>query len=458
MKQAFRPAVPAMRRLVACAAAGTLLLSIAGCGGGDATNASPTAAPAQAVAADPSDVGAAARERYNARVAFLESRANSDPLDVFSLNELAIEHMQRARETGDVAALSRAEAALQQSLARQPDANYEALALSASLAVTQHDFARGLALAEQSVALKPNAAYAYGALGDARMGLGQYEAAAAAYGTMHDLEPHLASFSRLALLAQTYGRTDEALAHWREALAIAEASDTPEHEAWVRAQIANLNFNTGDLDEAESQYEASLDALPGYVHALAGLGRVAAARGDLETAIAQYTAALNVVPLPEYAAVLGDLYEATGETQSADDQYELVAAIEQLYAANGVNLDLQIALFNADHDRDLATTVERARALYAEQPSIAAADALAWVLYKHGEITAAREAIGDALRTGVREPSILFHAGMIYEAAGDPGLATQYLQAVADTNPQFSVRNAATARDALEQVRLEASR
>jgi tetratricopeptide (TPR) repeat protein len=222
----------------------------------------------------------------------------------------------------------------------------------------------------------------------------------------------------------------------------------------VRAQIAALSFNTGDLDEADAQYEASLDVLPGYVHALAGLGRVAAARGDFTAAIEQYNAALNVVPLPEYAAALGELHEAAGDTQSAEDQYELVGAIEQLYAANGVNLDLQIALFNADHGRDLTVTVDKARSLYAAQPSIAAADALAWTLYQHGDHTAARQAIDEALRSGVREPSVLFHAGMIYRAAGDTRLAMQYLQAVADTNPNFSVRYAAAARDALKEVRL----
>jgi tetratricopeptide (TPR) repeat protein len=400
----------------------------------------------------------AARSTYETRVAFLEGRAQADPLDVFALNELAAEHMQRARETGDVSALTRADQALTQSLDRQPDDNYEALALSASLAVTQHDFARGLALAEQAIALKPRAAYAYGALGDAHMGLGRYEDAAASYATMHELEPWLSSHSRLALLAQTEGRHEDAHAHWREALAIAQQSETPEHQAWVRAQIANLSFQQGDLDGAAAEYAASLDALPGYVHALAGLGRVSAARGDLEGAIAHYSAALEVVPLPEYTIALGDSYEASGDEQAARDQYEVVTAIEQLYAANGVNLDLQVALFNADHERDLESTVAKARALYAEQPNIAAADALAWSLYQHGDIAGARDAMAAALRTGVREPSILFHAGMIYHAAGDADLAAEYLQAVQDANPQFSVRHAETARRALEEVRLEASR
>jgi tetratricopeptide (TPR) repeat protein len=441
-----------MRRLVALAAAGTLLLSITGCGGGRESS-SPTAQPA----ATSESAASLASERSAARIEFLERRADGDPLDVFSLNELAIEHMQRARATGDVSSLSRASSALERSLQRQPDGNYEALALSASLAVAQHAFARGLDLAQQAVDLRPDAAYAYGAFGDALMGLGRYDEAAAAYADMHRIEPSLGSYSRLALLAQAYGRTGQALDCWREALAIADSSDIPEHEAWARAQIANLAFNAGNLVEAHAQYQASLAALPDYVHALAGLGRVAAARGDFDGAIAHYTEALAGVPLPEYAAALGDVYEAAGDAQRAADQYALVEAVAALHEANGVDLDLQIALFNADHHRDLGATVERARALYEAQPSIAAADALAWALYQRGDIAAARVAIAGALRTGTREPSILFHAGMIERASGDSAAALAHLDDTLRANPQFSVRHAPVARAAFDQLRLEAA-
>lgn len=445
MKWMFRvPAMRIMRRLVVLSAAGTLLLSIAGCGGGASERAvSPTAATPAI------DVASQARAESAARIAFLEARAGDDPLDVFSLNELAAEHLQRARETGDVSYLSRAGEALRQSLARRPEDNYEALALSANLAVTQHDFAAGLDLAQRAAALKPNAAYAYGAAGDAQMGLGRYDEAAQSYAKLHGIEPSLSSESRLALLAQLSGEHEEALAHWDAALAMAQGDGVPEHEAWARTQMAHLRFITGDLDGSRSQYAQALETLPGYVHALAGLGRVAAALGDLDAAIARYETAIAVVPLPEYVIALGDVYAAAGDQKRASDQYELVAAIEQLYAANGVNLDLQIALFNADHGRELQATVARAEALFAAQPNIQAADALAWVRYNAGDIEGARIAIGDALRTGSRDPMLLFHAGMIHKAAGDTDLAATYLRQLNEQNPRFSVLYAETARQAL---------
>jgi tetratricopeptide (TPR) repeat protein len=219
--------------------------------------------------------------------------------------------------------------------------------------------------------------------------------------------------------------------------------------AWAHAQRAGLLFTLGRLDDAAAEYRASLDAFPGYVHALAGLGRVAAAHEDWDAAVASYSQAIERVPLPEYVIALGDVYEAAGDEGRAQQQYDLVAAIQQLYAANGVNLDLQIAQFNADHNRDLAATVQRARQTYAEQPSLQAADVLAWCELKAGNVDAARAAIERALATGTRDPLVLFHAGMIYRAAGDVVRARMLLTQVHDQAPRFSVRYALALEEAL---------
>src|SRR5205814_3229879 len=173
----------------------------------------------------------------------------------------------------------------------------------------------------------------------------------------------------------------------------------------------------GLVEDARDHYEQSLAIFPGYVHALAGIARVAAADRDFGRAIDYYTRAINRVPLPEYVIALGDVYSAAGDARNAQAQYDLVGAIEQLYTANGVNLDLQIALFNADHDRNVAATVERAELAYAQQPSIQAADVLAWVQYNAGNTDAARTAIEAALRIGTHDPLIAFHAASIYRAS-----------------------------------------
>jgi len=220
----------------------------------------------------------------------------------------------------------------------------------------------------------------------------------------------------------------------------------------VRVQLGNLYFNRGDLAAAEHTYQQAVTQLPNDVHALAGLARVHAARGEYATAIQLYTDVTQRMPLPEYVIALGDVYAKQGDHQQAQHHYDLVTAIDTLSAANGVNTDLETALFFADHDIDLETSLGKARAAYAARPSIHAADVLAWTLYKTGSYTEAQQYATKALALGTRDPLTLFHAGMIAHALGQNEQARAYLQEALDRNPHFSLLHAERAAVTLADV------
>src|SRR5262249_29716480 len=166
-------------------------------------------------------------------------------------------------------------------------------------------------------------------------------------------------------------------------LAAETGAPSGENTAWSRVQLGHLYLNYGgDPAAAEAEYRRALAAYPGYVHAIAGLARVRVARGDYPAAIDLYARAVGALPSPEYIIALGAWYRAAGRPEAADQQYALVRAVQQLYRANGVDMDLEMVLFDADHESDLAPTLARARALAEQRPSIKVADALAWTLYK----------------------------------------------------------------------------
>lgn len=366
----------------------------------------------------------------------LQERLRTNPADWQSYSQLGLAYLQKARETGDPTYYQKTEAALDQALAMQTD-DYASISAKGALALARHDFHSALDWGIQAREINPDRTYAYGVIADAQIELGRYEEAITTLQTMVDLRPDMSSYSRISYIRELHGDTEGAL----EMMQLAVDSGTPnaENTAWVRTQFANLYFNSGDLERAEVEYRLTLQNRPNYVYALAGLGRVRAAQGNMEEAIQYLDQAVAIMPLPEFVITLGDLYQAAGQQERADQQYELVAAIESLYRANGVDMDMEIALFNADHDKNLTETVALARQAYANRPSIHGADALAWALYKIGDYEEAQTYAAEALRLGTKDSLKLFHAGMITLELGDEAQAREYLEEALAINSHFSI-------------------
>ncbi len=401
-------------------------------------------------------VGAPVRtpSRLDGQILSLQDTLRNDPDNGSAAMTLGHAYLQKARETGDPSYYPKAEALFTTAL-KSDSENVPAMVGHGAVALARHRFADALDWGERARAGDPYHAPAYGVVGDAQIELGRYPEAIATFQAMVDLRPDLASFARVSYARELMGDRAGAIDAMERA-ATAGAS-SPENVAWTQAQLGNLFFEQGDLEEAELRYRSTLVVLPDYVYGLAGLGRVAAARGDIDEAVASYTAAIQRLPAPEFVIALGDVLLAAGRSDEADQQYALVAAMQALYAENGVDTDLEMALFDADHGRDLPRAVARAQEGFARCPSIKAADVLSWTLYQSGQYAAAREASRQALRLGTEDALMLFHAGMIEAGLGETATAVDYLQRALRLNPYFSVRYAEQARETLRQLGAETS-
>lgn len=380
----------------------------------------------------------------------LQQRLRENPKDFDSHIALASAYLQRVRETGDPSLYAKMQDLLDRAEKLNGDSP-ELFAMRGTLALARHDFAGALEDGRRALALDPENARYYGIVGDAQIELGMYEEALGSYQEMVDLRPDFASFSRVAHARELYGDPEGAM----EAMgfALQAGSGAPENTAWAHAQLGNLWFGSGDLEEAAKAYDLSARTVGDYAPALAGQAKIAAARGDLKRAAALYQRAFNRMPLSEYAIALGDVYAEMGDQRKAEEQYELVRGIDRLLRANGVNTDLETALFYADHDLDLRASLEKARAAYQARPSIHAADVLAWTMYKTGDYEQARRYSSEALKLGARDPLKLFHAGMIAKALGDDEQAQEYLQRAVDLNPNFSLLYGDDAATGLETLK-----
>jgi tetratricopeptide (TPR) repeat protein len=251
------------------------------------------------------------------------------------------------------------------------------------------------------------------------------------------MRPDLASYSRISYLRELHGDLNGAIAAMR--LAIQAGPLKSEATAWCDVQLGNLYFSRGALDDAERSYARSLQRVAGYAHGNAGLARVRAARGDLAGAAVLYERAVARLPLPDYVGALGDVYARSGDAAGAAREYDLVEVERRLLIANGVRVDADLALFDADHGRDVARAVSVAAAEYAIRPSVHIADILAWAELQDGDLVSARAHSAAALRLGSQDPLLLYHAGVITHAAGDDAAARALLERVATLNPRFSL-------------------
>jgi tetratricopeptide (TPR) repeat protein len=435
-----------------------LSVSVAGCGGTALSSApgaasqgppasgatSPSASPSvhAAPGASVADLPTATIAPTQAEIVELESRVATDPEDAGAQRDLGLALLQRIRETADPSLYAPAEAALDQARRLAPD-DILALVGIGGLQLGRHQFAEALATGTAAVAAFPGYAPAHGVLVDALVELGRYKEAVTEVDRMVALSSDLASLARLSYVRELHGDLAGALKSMQQAAA--SPGLATENTAFVTALVGNLLVANGHPDEARSAYEAALAIVPAHAPSIAGLGRLAVGAGDLQEARARFQQASDILPLPEYVIALGEVDEALGDPTAGAKSYALARAEIQLFQASGVMVDVDLALFEADHG-DPSRSLELATAGYALTPTTRAADALAWALHRLGRDEDAAVRSKEALRLGSKDPLLRYHAGAIEAALGQKAAARRDLEMALATDPGFSAIGAAEAR------------
>jgi tetratricopeptide (TPR) repeat protein len=429
------------------------MLLTAGCAGGmpppaSSTTAQPSAAHAS-ISPDPRPSRPPAPTSPTvAEIARLEALVTADPADAAAQRDLGLALLQRVRETADPALYAPAGEAFETALKLAPD---DALVLAGigGLELAEHRFAEALDTGRDAVALSPNLAAARAVVVDALVELGRYDEADTAAGEMLAVRADLSTLARVSYVAELHGKLDVALSAMRQAAATPGLA--PENVAFVEALLGNLLVYTGDPEAAAEAYGKALALVPGHAPSLAGEGRLAVGAGDLDGAIALFQRAADILPLPEYVIALADAQAAAGRPAEASRNIKLARAEIQLFQASGVIVDVELALFEADHG-DPAVALELANAGYAATPTIRAADALAWALHRLGRDEEAKTRSDEALRLGSRDPLLRYHTGAIAAALGDVEGARRDLGLALEIDPGFSATGAAEARRILESL------
>jgi tetratricopeptide (TPR) repeat protein len=343
-----------------------------------------------------------------------------------------LEEQSLARRTGEPAHYTRSERALRKALAQDPN-DVRALIGLASLANTRHHFREGLVLARRAQGLSPDTALVYGVMGDALIELGRFEPGYRAYERMAELKPSIAAYARIAQAQSLMGQNDSARGTIRLAL---DAAVDAETRAWAYVELGRLDRGDLRFAAAAGHFRNALAVSPSNPLALEAWGETEAARGNLKRAIALQRQAVANRFSPEFAASLGDLYTVAGQPKAAEKAYDLVGRQEQRLAENGVDTDLDRAMFQLEHGIDLAGSLTLARRGYAQRPGTEGSEVLSWALVRNGLCKEAVSYSDQALR--FPDGHRYFHRGMIESCLGRKAAAQRLFRQALDTDPNFS--------------------
>lgn len=380
-------------------------------------------------------------EWLNAKKAMEGLLANieQDPTDYKSMLALSQAYIQEGRETGDHGYYDKAALQLLDKIIENQPTNFEALCCKATVLLSQHHFAEGMAIAQQALPINPNSAFIYGILCDANLELGKYDSAVKMSDKMISIRPDIRSYSRVSYLREIYGDTPGAIAAMK--LAVSAGYPGLEQTEWTRCVLAHLYENMGSLDSAEYQYRVALNERPDYAFAIAGLGRIAKAKGNYKEAIADYEKAKSLIVEYSFSDELTDLYRLNNEKEKAEKNAEEV--IQML----GPNTDVESESVHGHYaDKELAyaylkindvnNALKHAQIEYERRPeNIDVEETLAWVKYKKGDFAEANKLINKALKTNSKNPTLLCRAGLIKIKAGETEKGKELVKKALELNP-----------------------
>jgi len=372
----------------------------------------------------------------------LEEHLAAQPRDARGWATLGHVYVEQSRVTGARGSYARAARVLDKALEL---GGTDDLARSgqAALAAARHDFTGALRHADAALRLDPYQSTALAIRVDALTELGRYDGQLTALRTADRRAPGSPVLLRLSYAFELRGELEAAALMLDRALA---STDAPTDRAFALTLRAEIDRKSGRPGEAVRRLRQALAANPDYGPAYLALARLATARGDDAAARRAWRAAYLRAGSVDAALELGRIAEREGRASRVAALYRAIADNRAREVAAGVDMDLEIAQFEADHGSP-REALAAARREWGRRHSVHVADALAWALYRSGRP-------GEALRysvaaTRLRTPDAHFwlHRAAIEAALQRDRAARAHLRHGLRVDPGVAVWLAAEVRD-----------
>ena len=345
-------------------------------------------------------------------IAFYQARVERDPEGARDRAMLGSLYLLRARETGNLEDLVRAETIARESFQVRSRKNGTALHVLASSLVGQHRYPEALEQVRILVS-DDSSNLSYLALkGEIEMELGAYAAAESTFTRLRSWGYKLTVATRLARWEELTGNPEGARALLVRARdeALRQVNLPREQKAWFHLRVGDLAFRYGRIREAESAWKAGLALSPTDHRLLSSMSRLELSRRHWDGAIAYGEAALARSLDPATLGVLSDAYAASGDPAKSADY---LRTMELVVLGQPGAYHRAWSLYLLNHDRQVALVLANVQTDIEARKDIYGYDLLAWALFKNGRACEARDAMRQALMLGTRETMLLDHAAAI---------------------------------------------
>ena len=414
------------------------------------------AIPAVGVDGAPSTTALSEAEQRDRNIALFANAVKQDPASAGFHAQLALQYLQRGRETGSVSDVTLAEGEARASLALRTGNNGAAFATLAEALLEQHRFEEAGRVVRQLVAGNPDVPVYHAMLGEVELELGNYAEAKRAFDAIPREERSLVISTRLARLAEIQGDTASARVRLDRAAAVAMADGSmpTEQRAWFQLRVGDFQLRHGALVAADSALRRGLGISPEDYRLLGAMARLQAVQGRWESAIEYGDRSIAIVLDPATVGLVGDAYAALGDTAKAR---EYVRTMETAVRLQPGAFHRAWSLFLLDHGLRISAVHQNVRAELRTRRDIYGHDLLGWALYKRGRFAEARAELAHAMAQGTQDAVLFYHAGMVERAAGEHQRAASLLQRALAVNPYFDPIHPASARATLDSIAREST-
>jgi tetratricopeptide (TPR) repeat protein len=366
-----------------------------------------------------------------------------NPNDFEAYNALALALSRRARETSATRFYVQGEEALQKSFSISRD-NFDGKRIQIWLLLGKHEFAAALEAANSLNKAMPDDVMTYGFLTDANIELGNYDEAEKAAQWMLDLKPgNMPGLTRAAYLRELFGDIDGSL----DLMKMAYESTPPnevEDRAWILTQMAHLDLLAGKLEESEKLAQQALSLFPGYHYALGNLAMVRVEQKRYAEAVELLRQRFEAAPHAENLFELAKALQSAGQMTEANRAFAEFEEKSLQETNRADNSNHELIFYYADYAKQSAKALEVAEREVRRRRDVYTLDAYAWALYANQRYADACTQIEAALAVGVRDPSILRHAGEIAIKGGGSVATNLHLRESMRVTPASSEQAEAT--------------